>query len=604
MEKITEKLLLEKSSPKTSKLEQIKSLNLSGLNLKLQDLPICLLSRLRSLERWDLSRNQLQELPQNLDLPALQFLDLSDNQLEDITSLESLQHLEELKMEDNLYITISDHYKLMVLLPRLMMLNSKNVSSTASHVRYVYTENLRARIIAVWEKNFSLPDPITAEKMLSLETNFVNMTRQQVKFGPSSVSDFTKWRVKTFRVSGSCFGCFCLPPVSLKPLHVLQCHSKLDSCDDFSTQLWSCSFQPQEGSELSVFSGGLVATCGGDTLCLIDCDSGMVMKKYKVAGEEFFSLAWSTVLMSRGDQDSAQLCSILAAGGKRGLVKLIHPRENFAYGEFRASRKSLSVLRFHERQGNFLFTGAYDNRIVMWDVGGVDSHYNFKVNQLLVMQISSTPLHICLPAASSLLCGSDDGLFYFNTQPSSSNAKSRCMEMEITFPVYKNKDKDHDYRTIDGLSLLTDDIIASKNFQYNCIYLWSWGRTAAQRPDKKNRLVSAVVLAELQWTNTDVPYLSLSTCPDQAYIVCGDDEGRLWTYDMSNLQNILRDKPAKPLQPTKILEWPGPVRKGSGPMKGPSINTVAADPELRYVVALSDQNMVIVWKRAETDGSS
>lgn len=23
--------------------------------------------------------------------------------------------------------------------------------------------------------------------------------------------------------------------------------------------------------------------------------------------------------------------------------------------------------------------GAYDNRIVMWDIGGVDSHYNFKV---------------------------------------------------------------------------------------------------------------------------------------------------------------------------------------------------------------------------------
>lgn len=31
--------------------------------------------------------------------------------------------------------------------------------------------------------------------------------------------------------------------------------------------------------------------------------------------------------------------------------------------------------------------------------------------------------------------------------------------MEITFPVYRNKDKDHDYHTIDGLSFLTDDII-------------------------------------------------------------------------------------------------------------------------------------------------
>lgn len=75
--------------------------------------------------------------------------------------------------------------------------------------------------------------------------------------------------------------------------------------------------------------------------------------------QEFFSLAWSTVLMSRGDQCSAQLCSILAAGGKRGLVKLIHPRENVAYGKFRASRKSLSVLRFHDRQGNFLFSKSH-----------------------------------------------------------------------------------------------------------------------------------------------------------------------------------------------------------------------------------------------------
>lgn len=189
-----------------------------------------------------------------------------------------------------------------------------------------------------------------------------------------------------------------LVQVRLQPVHVLQCHSKLDSCDDFSTQLWSCSFQPQQhsagtapfcrhgaaasitvrGCELGVFSGAVVATCGGDTLCLIDCESGMVMKKYKVAGEvcaaarqrlggpvgltlrlllqEFFSLAWSSVLMSRGDQGPAQPCSILAAGGKRGVVKLIHPRNNLAYGEFRASRKSLSVLRFHERQGNLLFS--------------------------------------------------------------------------------------------------------------------------------------------------------------------------------------------------------------------------------------------------------
>lgn len=28
-----------------------------------------------------------------------------------------------------------------------------------------------------------------------------------------------------------------------------------------------------------------VATCGGETLCVIDCESGHVLKKYKVPGE-------------------------------------------------------------------------------------------------------------------------------------------------------------------------------------------------------------------------------------------------------------------------------------------------------------------------------
>lgn len=76
------------------------------MGLKLEDLPVKLLSRLRSLERWDLSGNRLQEFPKFLELPALQYLDLSDNQMEDVTTLESLRGLEELKMDDNLYITV------------------------------------------------------------------------------------------------------------------------------------------------------------------------------------------------------------------------------------------------------------------------------------------------------------------------------------------------------------------------------------------------------------------------------------------------------------------------------------------------------------------
>lgn len=36
--------------------------------------------------------------------------------------------------------------------------------------------------------------------------------------------------------------------------------------------------------------------------------------------------------------------------------------------------------------------------------------------------------------------------------------------MEITFPVYKMEDKQHNYHTIDGLSFLTDDVVGKLDF--------------------------------------------------------------------------------------------------------------------------------------------
>ena len=35
--------------------------------------------------------------------------------------------------------------------------------------------------------------------------------------------------------------------------------------------------------------------------------------------------------------------------------------------------------------------------------------------------------------------------------------------MEITFPIYKKEDKDHDYHTVDGLSFLSNDIVGKRS---------------------------------------------------------------------------------------------------------------------------------------------
>ncbi|KAL1274570.1 hypothetical protein QQF64_027384 [Cirrhinus molitorella] len=777
MEKITEKILLEKSAPKTNKLEQIKSLNLSRMSLKSDDLPVPLLSKLCSLEQLDLSGNMLQEIPKGLCLPCLKILNCSNNDMEDVVSLEAMRNIEELRLEDNLYLTVNDEHKVIFLLPKLRMFNGKDISSTAHHIRHGSTEILRKRVIGVWERSFSLPDPITKQSLAAVEKRFVNAACTQIKYGPNSLSEYTKWRVemiakeylksltcteeedkvidttptkeneaptekrthdlggnsitspqkrtrnnsevaaeasprkssrltsaasdeasprKSTRVStpqktdptlssprkhtrmtnvdtpegsprkssrlenisqkgasktesprkatksiistptsrpakcesprkaakdqttaqqskqktaktenntprktASAKRKVSQEPVSLQPFHVLQCHSRQDSPDDFSTQLWACAFEPpQEGGGDGGISGGsrAVATCGGETLCVIDCESGHVLKKYKVPGEEFFSLAWSTVLMSRTG-GSARPCNILAAGGKRGLVKLIHPRVNLAFGEFRASRRAISIMRFSPRNATFLFTGTYENKIFLWDIGELDRDYNFKTSKLLVLETGSTPLHLSLLPTSPdthLLSGCDDGLYIFDIQLSK-NTQKRNEEMEIVFPIYKKKDKKNTYRTIDGLSFLSDDIVASKSHMQGSIYLWSWSATRASCNGKKKE-VPAVVLAELQWSSTDIPYLSLGTCPGYGYVVCGDEQGRLWMYHITDtmMENF---KSGKTISATEVLEWPSPVRAGMGALEGPSINSIAMDPDLRYLVALTDKNMAVVWKR-------
>lgn len=63
------------------------------------------------------------------------------------------------------------------------------------------------------------------------------------------------------------------------------------------------------------------------------------------------------------------------------------------------------------------------------------------------MPVTNPPsINLYTEPAGSILCL----LFLFLT---------RTKEMEITFPIYKKEDKDHDYHTIDGLSFLTDDIV-------------------------------------------------------------------------------------------------------------------------------------------------
>ncbi|XP_032934111.1 leucine-rich repeat and WD repeat-containing protein 1 [Catharus ustulatus] len=750
MSKITTELLLERAIPRSTRLRKIETLNLSKLQLKTGDLDPRLFSRLRHLQKLDLSDNLLDKFPNSLTLPDLRVLNCNNNKLEDVTALKQFPLLEELTYENNVYLTLNDDYKVMFLLQNLRLLNGKDITKLAKHVRHVNSRKLTSKVTAHWEKFFrdQLPEKYTAEQVKSIKKKFLKSVQTNVVYGPSSLSEFTRWRVKMIaeeflacslglelnsdtepeektdedeeestespkeaaeevaqvtvtpskrkrnrsksspgnkrsktqantkeeaavsprkssRVeddpapdkprtsnqpdkeatpeqeaevtqnNGEQFpkgksnrrsnqmtgepksqeqdnGVVTLTPVknskrkedvSAEPLHFLQCHSKGNSREDFKTQLWSCVFEPVLDSgarkDPIVNSSRTVATCGGESVCLIDCETGTVLKKYKVATEEFFSVAWTTLTMVTSDSHK-KAHNILAAAGRRGIVKLIHVAADFCYGEIKAHKKPIATVCFSPTRETHLFTASYDKRIVLWDIGIPDCDYNFKASQLLVLETTSIPLRIALlPSCPEqyLLAGCEGGCFAWNIKLDKGQ-KSRTFEAIFQFPDGKSMTSSH---TVDGLAFLNDDVVVSKCSKPGCIYLWSWSRSFDAKGKGCQQTLSAVILAELEWSTTDMSYLTLSTCPAKEYVFCGDEKGSVWMYNLSSYTTAWDSAKGKRserrISPTQILKWPELRVNGEQPSEI-LVNNVVADPAFTYLVVLTSVNITAIWKKS------
>ncbi|KAJ7309029.1 hypothetical protein JRQ81_008316 [Phrynocephalus forsythii] len=363
--------------------------------------------------------------------------------------------------------------------------------------------------------------------------------------------------------------------ISLEPVHFLQCHSKGNNRDDFKTQLWACVFEPPldcgTRKDPVVSSSRTAATCGGDSVCLVDCETGIVLKKYKVTGEEFYTVAWTTLTMVTSDGRKKKH-NVLAAAGRRGIVKLIHVTADYCYGEIKAHKKPIAMACFSPISETHLFTASYDKKICMWDIGVPDCDYNFKERQLLVLETIATPLRIALvPSCPDryLVAGCEQGCFAWDIRLDDKQQKNRPYEVEFQFPNDEgNETSNH---RVDGLAFLNEDIVVTKSSKTASINLWSWSRSFKQGKGGR-RTVQAVILAELEWSSTDLPYLTLSTCPTEEYVFCGDEKG-------------------------SVLKWPE-LKANGELLTDVLVNNVVTDPTFTYLVALTDVNIAAIWKKA------
>ena len=97
------------------------------------------------------------------------------------------------------------------------------------------------------------------------------------------------------------------------------------------------------------------ATCGGDSVCFIDCSTGRVMKKYKQPGETFYCLAWTTVILDFGN-GNLRKTNLIAAGGVQKDIKIIEPTQLVCFEEIKGHKGVLELLLFHPLQPTWLMS--------------------------------------------------------------------------------------------------------------------------------------------------------------------------------------------------------------------------------------------------------
>ncbi|XP_071945443.1 leucine-rich repeat and WD repeat-containing protein 1-like [Antedon mediterranea] len=383
-------------------------------------------------------------------------------------------------------------------------------------------------------------------------------------------------------------------------VHFLRCHSLENNPSDDSRNVWKCAFEPDPENPQN--STSTVATCGGNSVCLIDCESGKVMKRYKHENveEEFYCLAWTTLEMDVGDAKIARKSNILAIGGARGDVKLLHPEQLICYAQLRNSRKTCSIntLVFHRDKPTWLFSGAED--VVLWDIG-VPSGPDYKCKWVKLFSFlppgTGRVLGIVYsPKNDYIVAGCENGCYGWNLQTKTSK-KEKVHTLEFLLPSIARSEENEDDEgdTIDGMAAIDDDLMVSKVAADKSIQIWSLSEAREKQQARKKEL-DIVPVHTLNWSSTDNIYILLNTWPGCGHIVCGDANGPVWLYEVKDVKKGANKKNMDP-NPLQLLDIPAGTVSLSKE-QNLIINDVAINSDANFIVGVTSKNMVCIWKRS------
>lgn len=383
---------------------------------------------------------------------------------------------------------------------------------------------------------------------------------------------------------------------------VLRCHStnENDRRDD-GPSVYSAAFHPQHNH--------IVATAGGDSVCVYDCCDKKLLKKYKhppQAGEEtFYSLAW-TMLPHRSRRGDFSM-PVIAAGGKQGDIKLIDvdSAQLFAVLQVPAvpgmpagPLREVQHIAFSPVHPWLMFTGHASGSILVWSISAPKQGAQSRCVAHLVGHTKHVYDLSVSPNGEQVVSGSGDETIRRWKLPAGFDAKATLAGEQIVLKpqsTWQNLfEVEHE---VDTAQFVTDNTVVCKNAGSGSVLLLD----IEANPPR--------VLARLGWTLKDAdPEDNLAifikgnvTRPaagEDQLLVLGTGDGRVNVY---NLTSALRSQAAAGevdvMSTGKLHSRELGLYAERSKGVGKAIYCVARSSDGQYLVASGCDNLVYIWQR-------
>ncbi|KAG9291729.1 hypothetical protein G9A89_012014 [Geosiphon pyriformis] len=373
---------------------------------------------------------------------------------------------------------------------------------------------------------------------------------------------------------------------------IIRGHSETELGEsDNRTAVWCCQFQPT--AELSSRSK-IVATCGGPSVCFIDCSLGKIITKYThiEPNEELKTLAWSDLEAEGVEENSTRKYYIVATAGKLGIIKLIDYVQGQCYDYLIGHTDEVSQLKFSKQNKHWLFSASQDASIRMWHIGLPRSDNQASSKCLAIFQSPKYGFSsLCISNDSkSLFAGCCSGtMAKYNLKDISKSTSIESAPIQIE-PIQHYKARryvDWHWSYVDDMFYTQEGSIVSRGSLDGEIIVWYPESSGANEPDIKclHEWPSAPPAQGMKFRVVDTE--------DELTLITGGENGRIYIYDLRRHSEVLDSTNDRGFILSKCLvSMVLDTLESDG-----GILCVDISDDLSTIVAVDNHNRIFVWER-------